>query len=144
MSDLVAFLTARLDEDEQIARAADGGPKWFVGRKWNVYAEPSVGYASDLDDVAVDDGDLVVYGNALPYSEHIARHGPARVLREVEVKRRILARYQETAPSPTPWGSTGWADARTQEIHETLGDEVVPLLALSYADHPDYPEGWKP
>lgn len=71
---------------------------------------------------------------------------PARVLREVEAKRKILAEHE-----PQPWG----------EPHPELsrcpahGDETsgwwtewpcveVRALAAVWSDHPDYDEAWKP
>lgn len=54
--------------------------------------------------------------------EHIARHDPARVLAECEAKRRIMTmdfeRYGEQV-------------------------ELLYMLALPYAGHPDYEEAWR-
>jgi hypothetical protein len=70
-SDLVAFLRARLDEDEQVAVAA--------GRKWSGIRVES-------------------YSEREP--EHVARHDPARVLAEVVAKRRIVAEYTLWSDNP--------------------------------------------
>jgi hypothetical protein len=71
---------------------------------------------------------------------HIARHDPARVLREVEAKRKILAAYEPVAwndfrDSGEPEYAFGWA--------EGLG-LAVRALAEAAAAHPDYDEAWRP
>ena len=51
----------------------------------------------------------------------LARHDPARVLAECEAKRQIVQNAQDP------------------------GDDLfVAILALPYADHPDYREEWRP
>jgi len=74
MSDLVAFLTARLDEDEAVAKAA-------------------AGFLNQPEHIADDLGRFTWRGQqvARPSLEHIARHDPARVLRRVDATRKILA-----------------------------------------------------
>jgi hypothetical protein len=76
---------------------------------------------------------------------HIARWDPARVLAECEAKRRIVAiharDYGHECPGegedpimiPAGWyGSDGCRDC-----------DVLRLLALPYASHPDYREEWR-
>ena len=58
---------------------------------------------------------------------HIVRWHPARVLAECDAKRRIvqcLAMYEPHI--------------------DTNQDEILQLLALPYADHPDYQQEWAP
>jgi hypothetical protein len=105
MSDLVEFLTARLDEDEAAARA------------WLPIGNP---------DAAA--------------REHIARHDPARVLREVEAKRAILAMWQE--PETDRYLPTGEVVAQVAAADAI--DSVVRELNAVYSDHPDYDEAWGP
>lgn len=59
---------------------------------------------------------------------HQCRHDPARMLAEVEAKRRVVDRY-------------AWL-----REHGDTGDAawVLPLLGLPYADHPDYRPAWRP
>ena len=69
---------------------------------------------------------------------HIARHDPARVLREVEAKRRILY----TCDTATRM----WLHARTEEYADGVadpGDTILRALASVYADHPDYDPEWR-
>lgn len=90
MTDLHGWITQRVDEAERLARnaATEDDGDWFVGAKWNVYSAED---QTPHDDVETNP--LVVYGNALAYSEHIARHDPGAVLRRCEADRRILERH---------------------------------------------------
>jgi hypothetical protein len=125
-SALRAFIEARLAEDEATARAAtdDGRDigSWFVGERWNVYHS----------EVQEPDGsnELVVYGNRLPESEHIARHDPARVLREVAAKR---ARLELADKIGAERGHPFWAYA---------AEQLLKLEAAVWSDHADYRPEW--
>ena len=109
---LPGFIEARLDEDEDLARdLLHGHPgPWRVGGP------------SEVRDSA---GELVVadeyHWNPMP---HIARHDPARVLRDVAAKRRIL----------------GWANSPALPDYET--GYVLDALAAAYSDHPDWRAQW--
>ena len=63
------------------------------------------------------------------WGEHFARHDPARVLAECEAKRRVVAWVKQW-----PWRAEPPSSV----------DGLLPLLALPYADHPDYDESWRP
>jgi hypothetical protein len=137
IADLAAFLRARLDDTARKAQEAltdSGTGRWFVGRKWNVYDE---GDTTPHDDEETNP--LVAYGNTLACSEHIAEHDPARVLAEVDAKRCILAAHPARLPG---WCSTCDVPGDTQgNVHGCL---TLRLLALPFADHPDYREEWRP
>ncbi len=108
--DLVTFLRARLDEDETVSRAALG---------------PTVLIADDKLRPAPDQ------------ATHVRRHDPARVLREVEAKRRIVDRYADV--------QDGWV--AMDECPDCLfpgARWLLQTLALSYSDHPDYRPEWAP
>ena len=134
MSDLVAFLRARLDEDEATAKAnIDGGlgDTGEYGPSWPDYQT----YSSD--DIARAQAFLDCFR-------------PLRVLREVEAKRAILAGLEEEqaqrlalrdsmATEGNRSYQEGYADA--------LGDCLYRLRrqwAAVYRDHADYDEAWKP
>lgn len=130
MDDLVAFLRARLAEDEAVARAVEDRSAPWDGQ-W---------VADGPDALRTRNGHVLAYGHRttdgrdLPIplkpklAAHWARHDPARVLREVEAKRRIVERY-----------------AWLREHGDTGGAAwVLPLLAAAYADHPDYRPEWAP
>jgi hypothetical protein len=148
VSDLVKFLRARLAEDEEAARKAaelcgchPPAPSWT------------------FDDEETD-GRILITDNPHPdirhklnrrwngtyqglhAAEHIARHDPARVLAEVEARRRIIDEHEVTDQGCETCGNydpTGLHEYRTDGPCTTLR-----LLALPYADHPDYREEWKP
>ena len=140
-ADLITFLRARLDEDEAVARAATAGP-WVesgVGdHGWGV------SFSALGSGVEADDSDQ---GRA--DAAHIARHDPARVLAEVEAKRQIMGLHPVIG---------GWEDedghdrglgceccGHSEEYSDRGGwCETLRLLALSYADHPDYRDAWRP
>ncbi|WP_127933425.1 DUF6221 family protein [Nonomuraea polychroma] len=77
-----------------------------------------------------------------PLRLHIARYDPARVLREVEAKRCIL----DALASDVAQFSGGVEQQKFAERMATWAKAyaVLRLLALPYADHPDYQERWKP
>src|ERR671914_158660 len=98
MNDLVAFLRARLDEDEQAARAAAAGNPGSVATHWSA---EQVDYCSSSGMLGKAWAVVPerVKGTAIAISPaevrprfvtHIARHDPARVLAEVEAKRRMI------------------------------------------------------
>lgn len=126
-SDTVAFLTARLDEDEAVARDATAGP-WSYGEEDQILAaEPhpaSIGDWSSwyVAQTSYDDQSGTVYNSAAD-GEFIARFDPARVLIEIAAKRAIIR----------------WSESHYGEL-----DEAVAALAAVYADHPDYRQEWKP
>lgn len=66
-------------------------------------------------------------------AQHSARHNPARVLREVEAKRAILARHTKEV----------W-DGSCFDCAEPYPCPTVRAIAAVYADHADYDEAWRP
>ncbi|MGY1439556.1 DUF6221 family protein [Streptomyces reniochalinae] len=135
--DLVAFLRARLDEDEQAARAT----MWEgSGNRadWSLPASATVGTGEDE-----------FYAGDRTVAAHIARHDPARVLAEVDAKRRIIELHHVVG---------GWQDEDGNDHGDGCGEcghseeysdrdgwcETLRLLALPHADHPEYREEWKP
>ncbi|WP_318211955.1 MULTISPECIES: DUF6221 family protein [unclassified Streptomyces] len=67
-----------------------------------------------------------------------ALHDPARLLREVEAKRRVLARHvlsPATGDPELPWDNRD----DCQYDGETWPCDDLLDLASPYADHPDYP-----
>lgn len=127
---LTEFLLARIAEDETAAQDA-GSDAWttcpFDGKPqpWESPEDRQFHFdtPSHADECGVQDsqGDVVVYDEGRPTGEqarHIARHDPARILRECKAKRRLVG--DEWSEDP-----------------ETLG-----ILASVYADHPDYRQEW--
>jgi hypothetical protein len=71
-------------------------------------------------------------------SRHIAEWHPARVLREVEARRRTVEQFTMIE---LPEKSNG--DAAVIGAYVKM-QAVLRLLALPYADHPDYRPEWAP
>ncbi len=132
MDSLIKFLRARLAEDEQAARAAIGR----LGGEWVAYGS-RVEVAGDTRDAQVFEY-TVCFDEGSPSPEqadHIARHDPARVLRDVEAKRRLLVQFELRGNS-----------VRSVVRPSTGGvwDDLLRILALPYADHEDYRPEWRP
>lgn len=155
MDDLIAFLRARIDEDEQAAwhvlaysresydhdpperwKAVRTGPEKTILRVQTFRGENLRTYPIvDLDPLT---------GQFL--GRYLERFDPDRALREAATKRRIL---DEHAIVDT--NAIG-EDMRVVRIKvcQVCGNrrgvpcDTVRLLALSYSGHSDYREEWKP
>lgn len=119
MDDLARWLGQQLDEDERIARAAEGDPV-FDGTGIVIERNRARGFP---DRVA---------GLISPVATHIAVWGPARVLREIDAKRDLL-RFAEGIHDHHETFTTGVA----ARLEQTLR-----LFALAYADRPGFREEW--
>lgn len=117
---LVQFLEARLADDELMAAAAtDGAADWHVLYTYR--------------DVRDGDGRYVVLADSLypttGQAAHIARHCPARVLRQCEAARAVIAEF-----------------LRLEALGDLPGRDAagVALKALAsvYGDHPDHDPAW--
>lgn len=160
MNELVQWLGAQLDEDERIAKEASGGT--VVGERGNWQPAPGgdewEASRTDCDEdellVALRPGlprpPEVLSGmwgavacfkpefedprvsSPLPQFIHAALHDPARVLREIDAKRRIVNAIADADPDSAYITATftAW--------------DVLRLLALPYADRPGYREEWRP
>lgn len=80
-------------------------------------------------------------------TEHVARHDPARVLREVAAKRAILD-YDVEPPNGFRTGNTQvrGAEGGTGRAPRVLTVivSIVLDLAVVWSDHPDYDPAWAP
>lgn len=174
MTDLIAFIEARLAEDEQWARAAsqpyryaaDGATApadgvhwtWVVGENWTpVTVDPMVDdtvggpehYGCRVNLASVEEWRTDASDHGWPVrtmprvvademvevdssaAGHIVRHDPARVLREVAAKRRLLAEASAYSPELEHGDNGEWAF-----------DLAVRALASVWSDHPDYRPEW--
>ncbi|MGP4085473.1 DUF6221 family protein [Streptomyces sp. KR55] len=154
-ADLVAFVRARLDEDERIAHAAswaDEANAWHAepspfgardnGQRWFIEDAMDDGVVTHVDPAASDDEGV---------ARHIARHDPARVLAEIDAKRRILAEHQPdrfgdctTCAGPEDFDDDADGHRTWSRSAKPFPCPTLRLLALPYADHPDYREEWRP
>ncbi|WP_051790082.1 DUF6221 family protein [Streptomyces sp. NRRL S-1022] len=133
MNDLVEFLRARLDEDEALAREAPPGP-WHIGNAVDP-TQPCHVHTFPGARVVADGLNWLV-------AEHIAHQHPARVLSEVMAKRKIL---ESVVPSVADMAeSIAFEYGARHSPPGRVAVELLCLLALPYASHPDYREEWKP
>jgi hypothetical protein len=138
VDDLVQFLRDRLNEDEALALEAPQGP-WHIGNA----VDPT-----QLCHVHTFPGARVVAdGLNWLVAEHIARHDPARVLAEVEAKRQLLDEHKPARPEYLPRRELGCMTCSTAQAWDAKANAAncltLRLLALPYADHPDYREDWR-
>jgi len=123
MDELVRWLGAQLDEDEYLAKDAIDLPGG--DGRWQ-YVETRGG-----DHKVIDSLGYTVTGHydddAHPWAcePHIARHDPARVLRETDAKRRTLLRCGEEMFSGIP-----------RLVH--FAKQTVREMAAVYEDRPGY------
>ncbi|MGY1549607.1 DUF6221 family protein [Streptomyces sp. MN6] len=161
MDDLVQWLGAQLDEDERIAHAAGGRSE----QEWRADLSGKDPGGMSSWPVAVrytTDGRLRGAVANLPVTNersedrmvHIAAHDPARVLREIDAKRQLLADLlaEPHVEVDDPFYSCavvaradvkryggpcdcGRDDRQLRRLH---------ILLLPYADRPGYREEWRP
>lgn len=127
---IVEFLTARLDEDELIARAASDRAPWSH-------------HADDYWMITGTDGDVVVYDESAPTAAeaaHIARHDPARVRAEVAAKRAILEEHSPQNSDLFPEDGPRWC--QTCPGRDGWPCPTVRALLRPYADHPHFHPAW--
>lgn len=130
MDDLVRWLGEQLDEDERIARRA--------GDSFRQIGETGVIVATEGDRA-----EECASANWTGIAEHIVQHDPARVLREIDAKRRILRALENAEVSLRN-------TVPRREPHELMTGAtnslraIVRTLAAVYADRPGYSEAWRP
>jgi len=131
--DLVSWLTAQLDHDEQVARAATAGP-WTAEGNGSI-----VGPAGPLPKLA---GHVVCSVGAwdvgLPTTAdatHIALHDPSRVLRQVAAYRCLLGLHRECGTGYGRCDDGGHA-------HGPAGCADRAELASIYSDRPGFDPSW--
>lgn len=129
MDDLVRWLGEQLDEDERIARAATPGP-WKLARQRGVEWVSSAEYWAVAD---CSDADP-----ARENAEHVAEWDPARALREINGKRRIVQLLAETIEASENYKGPDYYEG------VAVCKKTLRLLASVYADRPSYREEWAP
>lgn len=148
------FLTARLDEDEAAIRAlpiwvADRWEPWRSKHDMQVLAalKPGLPPPPQIDYSVPDDaydaewivywGHIATFGfeNA-PVTRFIARHDPARALREIAAKRALIAALD---------GNVQFHDNDDRGVSAARDavDVCLRHLAAPYANDPDYDPAWK-
>lgn len=151
IEELVAFLRARLKDDEDYARNAfadhnDAGPDWYG--QWS----GALNIGEDEDLVMTNDSQI---------SRFMERHDPARVLREVDSRRQLLADVLAekhvvvedcwyTCPAATEERGGGQTCNEAESGkpcncgRDARVERRLRLLAMPYIGHPDYRDEWRP
>lgn len=143
--DLAAFIAARYDEAETLAKAAAGeqGPTWH----------PVQVLASELGYVVDEAGEPVCANTTCSLAAHIAAHDPAYRLADIALKRAILAEHGPWRPEPAEPGDAEMiADIerrfpvppRCRTCAASCPCVTVRLLGAEFAGHPGYRAGWAP
>ena len=128
--DFVQWLRAQLGEDERIARRA--------GDSFRQIGETGVIVATEGDRA-----EECASANWAGVAEHIVRHDPARVLREIEAKRAVVARYEFACGEACRLTLTEEEREVWVQVAGALQSCVL-LLAGAYEDRPGYQESWRP
>ncbi|MEU4387243.1 DUF6221 family protein [Promicromonospora sp. NPDC023805] len=119
---ITEFLTARLDEDESIARTADSA----TSHPGEAHGEPAVA------------------APFLPEQRHIDRWSPTQVLVDIAAKRTIVETYEELGRVLAKALDSGSADEVAVTRNLFAGLQVAVLAhAMVFADHPDYRAEWR-
>lgn len=164
MTDLTDWLRQQIDEDERVANAATPGP-WRWGDWSSNFGtleqerntlERAPGYGEfpvirqrddEADEVLRLLDPLEIAGDDYPANAaHIARHDPARVLREVAAKRAIVEDYLLVVANGAIEDATQPDEVRAAARDLIVKTLRVALLRLAsvYADRPGYDESWRP
>lgn len=131
MDDLTAFITARLDEDEAAAHEA-------VQETTGRWTAREAGWSGGLG-VEDECGALILPASVpgpSPQYPHIARHDPARVLRDIDADRKLLAEHDRITGSVARYRN-GENIAALVAIQT-----AVRIRAARFSDHHDYRAGW--
>ena len=141
MTTITEFLNARLDEDEAAAaEAAHGSADWAERGTW---------WLEGVEHNVVGDEEAFCHPSNV---NHIVRHDPARVLREVAMKRDLLALHR---PGKAEFYDGDQCDHCAGQCHSSSGlmceepdarypCDTVRTLATVHSDHPDYQPEWAP
>lgn len=147
------FLEARLAEDEAIALKAGGSEaEWLYRAEYDNETGNEVVWANSRFEEWLGPAQkepYVSYGRyvtmdhegCLPAVDgddgtHIARHDPARILREVAAKRSIIAEHRRFMAEERR-RMNGW-------VPNEWDLPILKALAAAYSDHPDFCREWHP
>lgn len=136
------FIKTRLAEDEGIAYEAAEvdaeGPSWRIRKVQN-----NGMYVFGEGQIAPPGGKLGMAEDA--QTIHVARHDPARVLREVAWKRHLLGFALAAFSQESKIGERPGRDPETNAYDKGRADTarfMLHLLAMSWSSHPDFRAEW--
>lgn len=136
---------------------------WAVGENWDpVDVDPTVSYVGEPNDTIsvslvtreefpLDWSPRGLNGKVLGAEEmrtgdggHIVRWDPARVLAEVDAKRRILDLADDISGLDMSVDLDRRVGTRDMVAEPYAGEVLIKLLALPYAGRDGYREDWRP
>lgn len=136
VDEMVKFILARLDEQEELARQCTPG-RWKV---WglSVMADPNgrslVENCSDVaHTVMVDEQGVPRTFNA----RHIAAHGPEQVLAEIAMRRQMTTELHAATARSWEFGE------EARELVAQLAVLMLQRFARLDRDHRDYDRAWE-
>lgn len=124
-SEMIAFVLARLAEEERVAQAA-GGDSWRCP-------------ADVPGEVHDRTGGIAFSVRDRGFDQHIALQDPARTLRRVETSRVLLDEYAEIADLDADRPAADFPSGRAVGL-----GFAVRQMAAEYASHPGYQVKWLP
>lgn len=137
---LIAFLNARLDEDEKAAKAVQDNSEPWPGQ-----------WKADGNHALRTYNGWVLATAGTPGGEfrpgvlaHTARHDPARVFRDIAADRELIRMREDQPGYDLPDGVQEGRDPDERERDEdraALLDDILAIRAARYDDHPGY-GGW--
>lgn len=107
-------LESEIAEDENLANFSGGEPEWVLAEQASCECCANVRSSNGSLVCTPDDRD----------APHIARHDPARILRETDGRRLLLQLHGRTHSCPTRAGES--------RLHPPYGCPTVDLLLLGY------------
>lgn len=156
VDELAQWFGDQLDIEAEAARAAMvklGDVEWYVandlreaGERYSIRSEPTCRAVARVQHIDGDEGDGVGVLDGHAAAGHIAEWSPHRVLREIEAKRQVLDEHQDVNDGSCgtcvdgQWGYPTHGGSSPQRYP----CRTLRLLALPYADRPDYREEWRP
>ena len=137
MTELVVLLKARLAEDFDVARNAMHEDASVSPGEW-ITEHHNSEFNEQPDRCHIAEDRKGVYWTVasevyIPNAEHMVRHDPARVFREIAAKRVMIADWEIYADAAYPDFGGGFSTAM---------DGVVAGLAGVYSNHPDFKADW--
>lgn len=127
MDDLIAFIRARLDDDERYVRAVKAAGERLKANPDPRMTEFGKGTIDAFLDNWDDLGEFTRWKSAVPSDLD-------RLLREVEAKRAVLGAYVSAATCDRLPQTEAYLDGYCSAMEVALK-----ALAVAWSDHPDYP-----
>lgn len=149
MTAIVDFITARLDEDEQAALAAQ---KFTNATPWRFVLDSYGGHhrAGSIEDEPlpeVAENEIAQGVGEVAWGQHITLHDPVRVLQQTTALRRAVeAEIDNRIGFDGELCACEPDEVRAGECERWTPErsELLRALASAWSDHPDYQKEWKP